>query len=782
MKNKFIHLISLATATLALSSCGFQNVFKVTLSKLHISDANSKVYVVGESYFDFADLSIKGTYSNGTVEYFERTDVEFTLTCDGATYNVSSPFETAGNYSLKASKDGVKSNALTIRVLAAPEYVTNLVCDESLSVAVNKSVNAQLSILPNNYTVAIEATSSNSDIASLTKVDNHNYTITGVSTGEADILYRALTNETDYISASCHVTVTENYVSSITVSGPNTVAREASIVLNLDVQPNDFSVDVTAVSSNPTYASVEKVDNTKFRVNGHVTGNVVITFTAASSASTTVSATYNVEVLSMSKTNIRETYNNLSKKNLFPVSACPTVGDVKLLVIPVWFSDSNTFVNTNKKDTIRNDIQKAYFGTTSETGWHSVASYYREESSGLLNMTGTVSDWYNTTYSADEASTFATSNDDRQGNLVKAATDWYFGTYNPSDSRKSYDSDGDGYLDSVMLIYGAPDYQKYSYSGDNLWAYCFWVQDTSQKSKSNPGVNVFFWASYDFMFDSSNASSHTGHNYYNGDCSHCNIDAHTYIHEMGHVFGLEDYYDYSNATSPAGGFSMQDHNVGGHDAFSVMALGWADPYIPTSTCDITINDFQSSKDLILLSPSWNSYDSPFDEYLLLELYTPTGLNKFDTDYTYAGGASGPGQAGIRLWHVDARLFASNYSFTKTTTSTSVSVCGALNNTSSSSVRQCNVSRFTGDDSYQSYNLLQLIRNSTTATYSSKSVISSYDLFRAGSSFSMSTYYRQFVDGPNLDIDVISLGWTFSVNSIEGNPNGTYSASVTVTIV
>ena len=38
-----------------------------------------------------------------------------------------------------------------------------------------------------------------------------------------------------------------------------------------------------------------------------------------------------------------------------------------------------------------------------------------------------------------------------------------------------------------------------------------------------------------------------------------------------------------------------------------MAFGWSDPYIPTETCEITINDFQSSHDLILLTP--NSFNS-----------------------------------------------------------------------------------------------------------------------------------------------------------------------------
>ena len=79
-------------------------------------------------------------------------------------------------------------------------------------------------------------------------------------------------------------------------------------------------------------------------------------------------------------------------------------------------------------------------------------------------------------------------------------------------------------------------------------------------------------------------------------------------------------------------------------------------YIPNNI--ITIGDFATTHDIILLTPEWNSYDSAFDEYILLELYTPTGLNKFDTDYQYSGRyPQGLNLCGVRMWHVDARLYS-----------------------------------------------------------------------------------------------------------------------------
>jgi len=433
---------------------------------------------------------------------------------------------------------------------------------------------------------------------------------------------------------------------------------------------------------------------------------------------------------------------------------------------------------------VRGDIEKAYFGTNDETGWRSVKSYYEEESHGALTFNGTVSEWYEcgkktSYYGVDEYS-------ENTPALVNSATDWYFN--NHSDSRKDYDKDGDGYLDSVMLIYGAPDHvsassTSSSYSNfSNLWAYCYWVQDQSVKNVNNPGANVFFWASYDFMYSSSKAYQRTGKSYYGGgDTSHCSIDTHTYIHEMGHVFGLEDYYDYSsNQYNPAAGFSMQDHNVGGHDPFSSYALGWGSAYIPTSTTTIDLKPFQESGEMILLSPSPNSANSPFDEYLLLEYYTPTGLNELDCDYQYDNRyPQGPNSSGIRLWHVDARLAKYNQytgalSLTTNPPSSYNRVIMANSNTSNDGSEKISGYLSPLGSSYYDYNILQLIRNKTGQTYKSKSDFTAADMYKAGDSFDISKVSGQFVKSGKLNSNK-SIGYTFTVNAISET-----RASITVT--
>ena len=490
------------------------------------------------------------------------------------------------------------------------------------------------------------------------------------------------------------------------------------------------------------------------------------------------------------------TYNDYIKNNIYPLSATPTVGKAKLLVIPVWFNDSSSFIDEDKKGNVLEDINKAYFGKNTDTGWRSVKSFYEEESHGKLKLEGTVSHWYfpNTsyqTYRSDPDHSLTKS-------IVKEASDWYFDTDNPEDNRTNYDCDKDGYLDGVVLIYAAPDYSIYGgNTNSNLWAYCFWIQNTSVKNTIKPGANVFFWASYDFMYGKNKAASRTGKNQYaDGDTSNnVEVDAHTYIHEMGHMFGLEDYYDYSSyGYLPAGGFSMQDHNVGGHDPFSVFALGWGKAYVPKTSAEINLKPFVSSGEMIILSANWNEYDSPFDEYLILEYYTNEGLNYFDTTHPYMGGIkdypTGSQQSGIRLWHVDARLLykSSTNSFdklnsSKITTDPKISgnrVTGMLTDTYNDGYVDMDslsplAERNPEADQYSNLKLLELVRNSTTLSYlKTKQNMNNLSLFKAGDSFSMSRYARQFENGARLN-NGGTLGFTFTVNAL----NDGY-ASITVT--
>ena len=463
-------------------------------------------------------------------------------------------------------------------------------------------------------------------------------------------------------------------------------------------------------------------------------------------------------------------YHDYTSNNTFNIDSCPSIGSPKLLIIPIWFTDSSNYIKDNeKKAVVREDIQKAYFGTTQETGWHSVSSFYKEESKDKCQLQGVVSEWYDISLSS---SAFYTKKDNTVS-LVKEATDWYFNNHS-EESRTDYDLDGNGYLDGVMLIYGSPDYGALKdNSCTNMWAYCYWLQDTSLKNIANPGPNTFFWASYDFMYSSSLALLKTGTKYGSGDTLFCHIDAHTYIHEMGHVFGLEDYYDYSDQYSPAGGFSMQDYNVGGHDPYSIMALGWVDPIVPTVSCRFEIGLFQETHDLVLLSNNYTG--SPFDEYLLLELYSPTGLNQFDSWHQYNKKSPyGPSSVGIRLWHIDSRLIlldngrlASAY-FSTNPKQKDYQVTLAFSNTYYDA-GDSNSKKYISPlgETYSDYNIVQLIRNNKTDTYRPKTFLGESDLFTFSDSFSLKRFSKQFYRGNKMNNGEY-LDWSFTITDFTNN--------------
>ena len=588
----------------------------------------------------------------------------------------------------------------------------------------------------------------------------------------------------EVVSSELKFTVIEQhvYVESLTITGEHEMEYKTSMSLTVQANPSNYTVSILySVDSNIVTLTKTATGVDVYAVKP---GDVVLTAKALRNETEYVTTTFNISITSTAQlVKMAQNYYDFNDNNLYSnLQTCPVSGQPKLLVIPVWFTDSTEFITTSAKEVIREDIGKAYFGSETETGWQSVKSYYYEESFGKLDIVGTLSEWYNASISYKTAG----RQDYDTGALVNKAVNWYF-TNNKSESKSDYDTNEDGFLDGVMLIYAAPDSRNNGFSSyPNLWAYCSWLGTGG----SGVRTNVYFWASYDFMYSRATSLLKTGKtDYTGGDTSHCLVDAHTYIHEMGHVLGLNDYYDYNstkeNPRCPAGGFSMQDYNVGGHDAFSVLAYGWADAYVPTESCQIIISEFTKTHDLILLTPEFNSYNSPFDEYLLLELYSPTKLNELDSKHTYNGGyPTGPNKVGIRLWHVDARLATLN-STGQVILSNSANVkqpngvYTAMSNThyvegETESNKQTSI---LGSD-YYDYKLLQLIRNSTTETYNAENPMGGSDLFYAGDVFTMNTYKKQFVRSTKLNSGV-DLGWSFTINKIE-KVDGVSSATITLT--
>lgn len=325
-----------------------------------------------------------------------------------------------------------------------------------------------------------------------------------------------------------------------------------------------------------------------------------------------------------------------------------SIGDQKILVVPVKFKDS-TYADTKLggSDKVREDLEKVFFGEEEETGWESVKSFYEKSSYGKLNLSGKVADWFTLDMTFNEADSLPLDvYIDPSVYIKREVGKWYLENY---DDAHEFDVDGNGYIDALWMVYDWTSKNEHVLD----WAHAYWdyiCQD--EPSIENPIPYTFAWAGVGFMYEGN----------YTDENGNPLVDAHTFIHETGHMLGLDDYYDYDREHSYAGGLDMMDHNIGDHTALSKYLLNWTDPYVVTDECEITINSFAETGDLILVKDDWNH--SSTDEYLLIEFYTPTGLNAKDASQNYAGKYPKMYQEpGVKVYHVDARLgYFCNHSF------------------------------------------------------------------------------------------------------------------------
>ena len=327
--------------------------------------------------------------------------------------------------------------------------------------------------------------------------------------------------------------------------------------------------------------------------------------------------------------NMNTLYRNSGAPHLDPLK------DQNVLVIPFGFADT-TLESVQTQETI-NRIETTFFGEPGDVdsdGWFSVKTFYDTSSYGKQTFKGKVlPNWciYNNT-----ASNFAKAN---YGGVQAAeyARNWYVSEYSKenhgalgadAEPLTYFDQDKDGFIDLIWLVYSHPIVQD-----TNWWAYVTYTSNSSNINK--PSVKTLGWASIGFM-----------------DKGFGGYDAHTFIHETGHTYGLDDYYDYTGSWSPMGGIDFMDHNLGDHCMFSKFTLGWTSPLIVDDTALITLRPGTTTGDCFII-PSPNYNGTAFDEYIMVELMSPVGLAEFDYKNGYEN-TNGYSQPGLRITHVDAR--------------------------------------------------------------------------------------------------------------------------------
>ncbi len=322
-----------------------------------------------------------------------------------------------------------------------------------------------------------------------------------------------------------------------------------------------------------------------------------------------------------------------------------SIGNQKILVIPVGVKE----YESNMTDLTLDDIEKTFFGESTDTYWESVSSFYNKSSYGKLNFSGEViRDWmgpFSIYQLTSRTGGFLQSDYDGIEPVLEATEDFILShDIDPLD----YDLDHNGYIDLIWYVYAADDYMYDSSLSDDFWAFTSSASSYGySKNYINPVVNNFCWASYDFMYDAMN-------NLKNVD----KVDAHTYIHETGHALGLDDYYDNdsTNNTDPLQNVDMMSANVIDHNAFSKFALGWINPINITGETSVTLRPFSESGDACIIALNYDN--NAFGEYIIFEYFTPTELNYQDLYYGYSSIKS-LNASGVRIMHVDARLCYGN---------------------------------------------------------------------------------------------------------------------------
>lgn len=307
------------------------------------------------------------------------------------------------------------------------------------------------------------------------------------------------------------------------------------------------------------------------------------------------------------------------------------VGDKKLLIIPVTFKDEREFTSLELEN-----INKAFFKddlSKENKCYYSLKEYYKKSSFDKVNISGVITDVIHLDYTVNEL--------EKDNSYLPGVPAYeFYNDKNISDQfLKDFDTDNDGFIDSVIFIYSS----KTSSRSGSFWA---WVSNFDTESNvSRPNFSRHMWVGLDFF-----------------KTNQYDIDAHTIIHETGHLFGLNDYYPNDNYNVALGGHNMMDFNISDHDPYSKMLLNWTSPiyydFKNYKEVNVKLKPFSSSNEVILLNNKWNK--SVMDEYLLIEFYTPTDLNYLDANIKYGDRPLGFTKPGIKIYHVDSRISKCEY--------------------------------------------------------------------------------------------------------------------------
>ena len=493
-----------------------------------------------------------------------------------------------------------------------------------------------------------------------------------------------------------------------------------TILIETVEETSDFSSDTLVTTSAVTTSSGVLTTTLDSNPTTEVTTNVTTSVTTTQTTTNITTAITTTEATTTETTTTEINYPIIPSgysllQDELEYVGIPSIGEAKILVFAVDFPDQPI----SNASSVLADINIAFNGSSDDLVYESLHSYYLKSSYNKLNITADIYGFYR---AQNDSSYYETLNDEYYATDPNTGQYLYPNASHPDSDLiyelltyyddvidySQYDSNNDGYIDGVYVIYNHD--VSYESGSDLWWAYQYYYMYYDTFDGVDP--NYYVWMGLDF--------------FYEGDEG---INARTLIHESGHMLGLDDYYDYypDDAYNKGGlGSFMMDYTIGDHEPFSKILLGWITPIVVEKSMTIDLMPHLENGDVLLIIDEWNN--TIFDEYILVMYYTPEGLNELDTDYMFT-------DPGIVMFHISAAI---DNGYNPDSYYYSI-----FNNNNTDSINK----------------LINIIEADMDEDIEKFAIVEDSDLFLAGDSLGYSVYpnYKWYNGNSiNLIIDIISL--------------------------
>lgn len=441
-------------------------------------------------------------------------------------------------------------------------------------------------------------------------------------------------------------------------------------------------------------------------------------------------------------------YHGASVMNdLVPYAYPEALGTLNVLVVPIGWQDEPEHADEDEYARFCAELGRVMDETGKVTDYSldaatekrfSLSEYYDIASYGKLTVQSFMTDWYRAPYDFAEMRDRAPSQ-----TFTDELLAWLYETY-PNMDFGQFDRDGNGHFDAVILLNAGSvgdGIQIISFGGGftNMYTYTGEYVGTPDRPTFNCFVNM-------------NAQL---------------FETNTLIHEFGHNLGLIDYYDVTySGIDAVGRFDMQSGNYGDWNVYSKYAVGWLEPKTVTGlgkgeSTEITIGASALTGDAIVIRGAESDEDdTPFDEYIMIDLFADAGVNVCDTE---RDGFALDGAVGVRIYHINAKMEKRELTVEGKDEVYPIGTVHIANNN-------------TGNGRFN-VELIQAGKDNTfTDLDNLRTMLSEKDLFKAGDSFTVESYGEFFDDG-RMD-DGTSFGYKIEIVNVTKGENPTATVRIT----